>query len=117
MRPTSGVRRKSRAAAHTFRIPPLWSLSGNLFLRNLADLGDADFPDETHRAEGPEEEPRRIELVPGKTMTRRSGVGVVIVVPALAECHERDPPQISGIVRRGETPAAPHVRGRVHQPG
>src|SRR3970040_1812372 len=98
MRRTAGVRRRSLLtglpgpAAHAFKDNPPspagfggQALSGGDFLGHLADAGDADIPDETHRAEHPEQEPRGIELVPGKAVARGGGVRVMIVVPALAE--------------------------------
>src|SRR5207244_3890471 len=85
---------------------PQDSLRGDFFLRDLADPCDADVPDETHGAKPLEQEPGKIELVPGKAVTRGSGMGVMIVVPALAERQQRDPPEVSRIVRRREPAAA-----------
>jgi len=41
---------------------------------------------------------------------------MMIVMPAFAEGHKGHPPVVAGIIARGETARAPHVRGGVHQP-
>src|SRR4029453_13522540 len=65
-------------------------LSGFL-LGGSADLGHADVPHQPADAKNFERDPRRIELVPGQTVAGRRRVGMVVVVPALAEREERDP--------------------------
>src|ERR1035437_9489390 len=39
-----------------------------------------------------DQQPTRVELVPGQPVTRRSRVRVVLIVPAFAEADHRDPP-------------------------
>ena len=63
-----------------------------------------------------ERDPADVELVPGEAVTGGDRVGVVVVVPALAEGQERDPPAVARVVARREAAAAPHVGRRVHQP-
>jgi hypothetical protein len=41
---------------------------------------------------------------------------MVVVVPSLAICQERNPPQIGRPVARDVRAVAPHVTGRIHQP-
>jgi len=40
----------------------------------------------------------------------------MVVVPALAGSHERNPPVIPGIISSNESAATPHVRSRIDQP-
>ena len=40
----------------------------------------------------------------------------MVVMPAFAGSHERNPPVIPGIISRSESPATPHVRSRIDQP-
>jgi hypothetical protein len=61
--------------------------------------------------------PGQIELIPGEAKPRRAGMGVMVVVPALAGGQQRHPPVVPGIIARGESAAAPQVRYRVDQPG
>ena len=49
-------------------------------------------------------------------MARRGRVRVVIVVPAFAEGHQRDPPVVARIVAGGKAARSPHVGGGVDQP-
>src|SRR5208283_4322291 len=58
-----------------------------------------------------------IDLVPGQSVARRDGVGMVIVVPAFAAGEERDPPTVAGVVAGLKPPRAPHVGGGVDEPG
>src|SRR5947209_3255994 len=60
--------------------------------------------------------PVDVNLVPGEAVTRRCRMRVMIVVPALAESQERDPPTVGRIIVGGEPASAPHVRSRVDQP-
>src|SRR5437667_2456966 len=92
-------------------------LRGFALRHPACDIGYVNRFRDPQRFEDLDQNPRRVQLVPCQTMPGRSGMCVVIVVPALAECHERNPPVIAGIVPCGEAPRAPHVRGRVHQPG
>src|SRR5262249_22710442 len=50
-------------------------------------------------------------------MTRRTRVGVVVVVPAFAEAEQTHPPEVAGVIGSLVIAVAPGVRGRVHQPG
>ena len=52
-----------------------------------------------------------------KAVASRVGIGVVVVVPALAEGERRDPPVVLGAVTAVVGNAAPKVGGRIHQPG
>src|SRR6476661_5457999 len=49
-------------------------------------------------------------------MPRGCRMRVMIVVPALAGCQERNPPVISGIISGSKSAATPHVRSRIDQP-
>ena len=91
---------------------PMQASAGGVALTPRSDgRGDAE------QAEEPDLHPGGIELVPGQPVPRRGGVRVVVVVPALAEGEEGDPPVVARIVVRLEPARAPHVRGGVHQPG
>src|SRR5215831_10622690 len=49
-------------------------------------------------------------------MTCGCGMGMVIVVPALAETDESDPPVVPRIIASGEPARAPHVSTRIDEP-
>jgi hypothetical protein len=61
--------------------------------------------------------PGQIQLIPHQAKPRRTGMGVMVVVPALAGGQQGHPPVVPGIIARGESAAAPQVRHRVDQPG
>src|SRR5580698_3722849 len=42
---------------------------------------------------------------------------VVVVVPAFASADQGDPPVVTRVVAGFKAPAAPHMRGRIYQPG
>ena len=50
-------------------------------------------------------------------MSRRRGVCVVVIVPPLAKGKQRHQPIVTGIIAGRESARAPHVCGRIDQPG
>jgi hypothetical protein len=81
------------------------------------EFGDLDLFGETEFAEDPDAVVVDVELIPGESVTRADGVGVVVVVPALAAGENGDPPVVAGVVLGFETALAPEVSGGVDQPG
>src|ERR1039457_2805521 len=61
--------------------------------------------------------PVGIDLPPAQAMTRGVGMGMVIVVPALAEGEQRDEEIIGGVVAGRPAPRAPQEGSGVHDPG
>src|SRR3954454_7237351 len=83
-------------------------------LRDCAlDFRDMNRFRNTEALQDFQQNPGRVKFIPRQSMTRRSRVRMMIVVPALAEGEESNPPVIAGIVASGKTAAAPHVRGRI----
>src|SRR5438132_12652780 len=68
----------------------------------LADLRDPEIADEAERVEALQRDPGDVEFVPGQAMTGRHRVRVMVVMPALAEREERDPPAVARVVARLE---------------
>src|SRR6266852_9609097 len=64
-----------------------------------------------------DQDPGGVELIPREAMPRRSGMSVVVIVPALAESNERNPPVVAGVISCGEPAPAPHMCSGVDQPG
>ena len=78
----------------------------------LADaLGQAEF------AQQPDVLPGDVELKPAQAVAGAGGVGVMVVVPALAETEDRYPPAVAGAVGAVEVAVAEGMGGGVHQPG
>src|SRR6478735_2010834 len=102
-------RSKTRSVLH---LPSaIWyQTSGGRFGRDRADPGDLDVPHHAERAEQLQGEPADVELVPRQAVASGDRVRVVVVVPALAEREERDPPAVARVVLGVEAAAAPHVR-------
>src|SRR5438105_9831123 len=66
--------------------------------RARAEAARADELDglrQSEQLEGADAPPVEINLVPGEAVARRARVCVVVVVPALAEGQERDPPTVA----------------------
>ena len=80
-------------------------------------FGDLDLFGEADLGEEPYAVIIDVELVPGEAVTRADGVGVVVVVPALAAGEESDPPVVAGVILGLEAALAPEVRGGVDEPG
>src|SRR5271165_2991632 len=64
----------------------------------------------------PDAVPVQVNLIPAQAVARRSGMGVMIVVPAFAEREHGHHEVIRGGVAGNETARAPDVRCRIHQP-
>src|SRR5271169_5810807 len=79
-------------------------------------LGDLDAFGEADFGEEPDAVVVDVELVPGETVARADGMGVVVVVPAFASGEESDPPVVAGVVLGFEAALAPEVRGGVDEP-
>src|SRR5579872_486218 len=75
-----------------------------------------DIPSQTQLFQSPDAVPVRVDLVPLEAMSGGCGMSVMIVVPALAEGYQCDPPTVGGKIAGGETAGAPGVRRRIHQP-
>jgi len=61
-----------------------------------------DVPGQAEDAEGGDSVPVGIELVPSEAVTRGLRMGVMVVVPALAEGKESYPHTVAGGVAGGE---------------
>src|SRR5580704_9245721 len=79
-------------------------------------LCKANFLGKTDLGEQPDAIVVGVDFVPGKAMLSGDGMGVVIVMPALAATHQRNPPVVARVVAGLKSSAAPHVSSRVHQP-
>ena len=56
-------------------------------------------------------QPGDVELKPAQAMARAGGVGVVVVVPALAEAQQRHPPAVARQVGAVEVAVAAEMGG------
>ena len=81
-----------------------------------ADSGLTDRSCYAEKLQDPDLNPRRVEFVPCEAMPRRTGMGVVVIVPTFTEGEERDPPIVTRIIVGREPAHAPHVSGRIYQP-
>src|SRR5690348_9424714 len=61
--------------------------------------------------------PGAIEFVPGKAVTGRGGMSMVVVVPAFSGGQKGNPPVVAGVIARGKTALAPHMCRGIHEPG
>ena len=75
--------------------------------RPAADLGDLDVPGQAEGLQHADANPVDVELVPGQAVARRRRVGVVVVVPALAERQQRHPPVVASNRRASRSGASP----------
>src|SRR5262249_2226904 len=66
-------------------------------------------PGKAEHAEHADAVPVDIEFIPGKSVTRRLWVRVVVVMPAFAEREHGDPEAVARGVRGEEAALAPHV--------
>ena len=62
------------------------------------DRGRLQVPDNTRKAEEPEQVERRIELPPAKSLADAALECVVVVVPAFAHREDREEPVVAGMV-------------------
>ena len=60
--------------------------------------------------------PVQIDLIPTHTVTRRSRMSVVVVVPSLAERQQRYPPTVARIVTGFESCFSPQMSRRIDEP-
>src|SRR5579864_7390174 len=73
------------------------------FTRRFRQTGVLDMFGEAEQLERPDAVPIHVYFVPLQTVAGRGGIGVMIVVPALAEGEQGDYPVVSGRVPRGKT--------------
>src|SRR4051812_24488436 len=99
------------AAANFCPLAPCPLLRRFLHWKRFANPGHLQIADGADRVEQLERDPGHVELVPRKTVARGDRVRVMVVVPALAEREECDPPAVARVVARFEAARAPHVRG------
>src|SRR5687768_16017088 len=71
-------------------------LAGN----DLLDARLLEVPREAKCLKCPDPDPVEIDLVPREAVSRAGGMRVMIVVPALSERQQRDPPVVRRIVMR-----------------
>src|SRR5262245_28957717 len=90
---------------------------GFLGERRLGHLRDLDLPRQPEPAQRADPNPVQVEFVPGEAVASRDGMRVMVVVPALAEGDERNPPVVGRVVTRLEAARRTYMRRRVHQPG
>src|ERR1051326_5782245 len=70
-------------------------LRGFFFRQRRVGLDHADRLGDPEVLQDTDQNPGRIEFVPGEAMARGGRMRVVIVVPALAETQERYPPEVA----------------------
>ena len=75
-----------------------------------------DLPREAELFERPNAVPVQVDLIPPESMPGRSRVSVVVVVPALSECEQRDPPIVRRMITRGKWTGTPQVRRGIDEP-
>src|SRR3954453_20203357 len=80
-------------------------------------LGYLNRASKAKRFEHLQLQPGGVEFVPGKSMARRRRMSVMIVVPSFSKCEKCYPPVVPRVVASDEAPRAPHMRGRIHEPG
>src|ERR1043166_7903991 len=98
-------------------MPTLYStLSVSCGRHSRGQLFGFDLSGKAKHLERPDPVPVHVNFIPSETVTRRCGVGMMIIVPALTEDQQCDEPVVRGHVMRGETSRTPHVRGRIDQP-
>src|SRR5271165_4309355 len=71
----------------------------------------------TQKLQRPDGAPGDVQLIPSQTVTRRRWMRMMVIVPALAERYQRNPPVVLRVVARRESFPSPQVRRRIHQPG
>src|SRR5215469_2883594 len=76
-----------------------------------------DASGEPEHAKQSDAEIVHVDLIPGHAVARRDRVGVVVVVPAFTAGEQSDPPVVAGVVAGVEAAGAPHVGGRIDEPG
>src|SRR4051794_39325105 len=93
------------------------ALSGSFsFRQTFVYAGSLHSLCDSKEGEDSDQQPGRVEFVPGQTVTGGAGMRMVIVVPAFSEGQKSNPPIVARIVSRCEAPGAPHVGGRIHKP-
>src|SRR5580692_4517357 len=78
------------------------ALGGGVALAPAALVVDADdVPDEPDTGEQSDDERRGVGLTPTEPVTGRSGEGMMVVVPGLAEGGQRKPEQVARVILGG----------------
>ena len=80
-------------------------------------LGQFDLFGEADLGEQPDAVEVGVNLIPAEAVARGDGMGVVVVVPALAAADQGDPPVVARVVAGFKAARAPEMRGRVDEPG
>jgi hypothetical protein len=81
------------------------------------NLSAVDLLGEAKLLEDPDAVPIDIRLVPFQAVASGSRMGVMIIVPALAEGEESDKEIVGGMIAGGEAARTPDVRGGIDEPG
>src|SRR5580658_7516366 len=79
--------------------------------------GHSDLRYQPHGHQEPDGEPGHVDLPPFVPVARRMGIGMMIVVPALAVADEGDKRIVAAIVGRFVIAVPPQMRDRVDRPG
>src|SRR6266851_1259056 len=118
---TKAQRRAKTTKAQSLGSAPFALLAGGLCSGGFGvlgvELGDLDLFGEADLAEEPDAVVVDVELVPCQAVAGADGMGVVVVVPALAAGEDGDPPVVAGVVLGLEAALAPEVGGGVDEPG
>ena len=103
---TSSTQRATKNAMAFWRrvTPRFYATASSLghdrvLVHRLRDPRDLDVPGQAEPPQRADADPVQVELVPGQAVTRRHRVGVMVVVPPLAEGEERHPPVVGRVVR------------------
>ena len=83
----------------------------------LIEFRQLDFLRQANLRQQPDAPVVGVDLIPGQAVLGGDRMGMVVVVPAFAAAHQRHPPVVARVVAGLKAPAAPHVGGRVDQPG
>src|SRR6266568_8217208 len=75
-----------------------------------------DIFDQADTFEGPDDITRQVELIPFQTVESRTWEGVMVVVPAFAECQQANDPFVAALVRGFVVAFAKSVADRVDTP-
>jgi len=75
----------------------------------MGSTRELDLRSQSEDFKRPDSVPVHVYLVPPKTVPGGRRMGMMIVMPAFAECEKRDQEVIGRIISRGKTSRAPEV--------
>ena len=71
---------------------------------------------QSHKLQSSNTQPVQVELIPTQTVARRSGISVMVVMPAFTKRQQRYPPAIARVVTGFESRFPPQVCSRIDEP-